>query len=78
MHFFVNETCACHLDWVEKGLPYIMHVSTPLGKTTVASKWVLAHDIKVGREVLKADLIVMPIEDYDLILGIDCLLKYSA
>jgi hypothetical protein len=29
-------------------------------------------------KVMEADLIVMPIEDYDLILGIDWLSKYDA
>jgi hypothetical protein len=48
-HSFVNEICACYLDWVGEELPYLLHVST----------------------LLKADLIVMPIEDYDLILGMD-------
>jgi hypothetical protein len=27
-HSFVNETYACHLDWVGKELPNMMHVGT--------------------------------------------------
>jgi hypothetical protein len=67
----VNETCARHLDWAGEELPYVMHVSTPLGKTVVASKCVSNRKIQVGKEALKAILIVIPIEDYDLILGIE-------
>jgi hypothetical protein len=70
-HSFVNDTHACHLDWVGRDLPYVLHVSTPLGRSAVASKYVPDCEIKVGREVLKRNLIVMDFEDYDLILGID-------
>jgi hypothetical protein len=35
-------------------------------------------EVKVGRENLKIDLIVMPFEDYDRILGMDWLPKHSA
>jgi hypothetical protein len=70
-HSFVNETHACQLDWVGKELPCIMHVSTPLGKTTVASKYLPDCGIQVGREKPKADLVMMAIEYYDLILGMD-------
>jgi hypothetical protein len=75
---FVNETRACHLDWVGMELPYVMHMSTPLGKTTVANKYVPDYEIRVGREVFKANLIMMPIEDYDLILGMYWLSKHGA
>jgi hypothetical protein len=34
--------------------------------------------IQIGREILKADIIVMPIEDFDLILGMDWLLRHTA
>jgi hypothetical protein len=70
-HLFVNETHACYLDWVGKELPYVLHMSTPLGRLIMASKYVPDCCIQVGKEVLKVNLIVMPIEDYDLILGID-------
>jgi hypothetical protein len=46
-------------------------VSTSLGKTVEAGKYVLDCGIQVGREVLKVDRIIIPIEDYDLILGMD-------
>jgi hypothetical protein len=77
-HSFVNDTYAYHLDYVGEELPYVMHVSTPLEKSTVAYRYVPDCEIQIGREVLKAYLIVMPIEDYDLILGMDWLSKHGA
>jgi hypothetical protein len=68
MNSIVNETCACQLDWVGKELPYVMYISTLLGKVAVANRYVPDCKILVGREVLKAELIVMPI-----ILGLDWL-----
>jgi hypothetical protein len=70
-HSFVNKTRTWYLNWVGKELPYIMHVSTPMGKTAVANKYIPDYDIQVGKEALRRDLIVMAIKDYDLILGID-------
>jgi hypothetical protein len=77
-HSFVNETRACHLDWARKDLPYELHVSIPLGRSVVASRYIPDYDIQVGREVLKRDLILMATEDYDLILGMDWLSKHGA
>jgi hypothetical protein len=55
-----------------------MRVSMPLGKIAVAGKYVPDREIQIGREALKANLIVMPIEDYGPILGMDWLSKYGA
>jgi hypothetical protein len=78
MHSFVNKTHACHLNWIGEKLPNVIHVSTPLGKSVVANRFVSNYEIQVGKDVMKADLIVMPIKDYDLILGIDWLSKHVA
>jgi hypothetical protein len=56
----------------------VMHMRTPVGKSAVANKFVPDCEIKVGRQMLKANLIMMPIEDYDLILRMDWLSKHSA
>jgi hypothetical protein len=74
----VNEAYACHVNWVGKELAYNLHVSTSLGKTAMASKFVLGCNIQVGRETLQEGLIVMTIGDYDLILGMDWLSKHGA
>jgi hypothetical protein len=63
---------------VGEDLPYVLHVSIPLGRTAVASRYVPDCNILVGREVLEEDQIIMAIKDYDLILGMDWLSKYEA
>jgi predicted aspartyl protease len=54
---FMNKSRAGHLNWVGEELPYIMHVSTPLGKSVVVDQFVLSCEIQVGKEVMKVDLI---------------------
>jgi hypothetical protein len=46
-------------------------VSTPLGKSVKIGKYIPGCVVRVGKEELTGDLIVMPFEDYDLILGMD-------
>jgi hypothetical protein len=74
----VNEICACHLGWDGMELPYILLVSTPLRKMVEVGKFMQNSDVKVGKENLEANLIVLPIEDYDLILVMDWLVKHGA
>jgi hypothetical protein len=54
-------------------LPYEIRISALLGKSVVANRIVPKCEIQVRKEVMEADLIVMTIEDYDLILGVDWL-----
>jgi hypothetical protein len=58
---FVNEASVCPLDWVGRDLSYVLHVSTPLGRSAVASRYVPDYDM-VGREILIGDLILMAIK----------------
>jgi hypothetical protein len=60
-----------------KELPYEMHMSTRLGKLSIANRIMPNCEFRVGKEIMKADLIVMAIEDYDLILGMDWLPKHG-
>jgi hypothetical protein len=78
MHSFVNKALACHLNWEGRDLLHELYVSTHLGRTIVASRYVLNCDIQVSRDTLEGDLILMTFEDYDLILGRDWLSKYGA
>jgi hypothetical protein len=58
-------------------LPCDILVKTPLGRTVVACRIALDCEIQVGRETLPGDLIIMVIEDYDVIFGMDWLSKYG-
>jgi hypothetical protein len=50
---FVNKTCTCHMSYVGEVLPYVLHVSTPLGRTSMASRYVPDYNIQVGRTYYK-------------------------
>jgi hypothetical protein len=56
-------------------LSYTLLVSTPLEKSTEVKKYVPECVIKVEKENLMRNLIIISFEDYDLILGIDCCLS---
>jgi hypothetical protein len=53
-------------------------VNTPLGKSFEVGKYIPGCVIKIGKEELLRDLIVMPFEDYDFILRIDWLSEHHA
>jgi hypothetical protein len=59
-------------------LPYTLLVNTPLGKSVEVEKYIPECVINVGKEELLGDLIVMPFENYDLILGMDWLSEHFA
>jgi hypothetical protein len=70
-HSYINEDCLCHLGWDGLDLPYTLLVSTPLGKLVEIGKYIPGCMVKVGKEELLGDLIVILFKDYDLILGMD-------
>jgi hypothetical protein len=59
-------------------LPYEIVVSTPLGNTRVVRRIMPGYEIKVGKEVLRGDLIEMETDVYDVILGMDWLSRHGA
>jgi hypothetical protein len=75
-HSYINRDCACHFGWDGLKLPYTLLVSTPLGKSVEAGKYISGCVIKEGKEKLPRYFIEMPFEDYDLILEMDWLSEY--
>jgi hypothetical protein len=55
-----------------------MSVSTPLGSRSVLNRICKAVDIELGGRHLPADLVVLDMLDFDVILGVDWLVKYHA
>ena len=55
-----------------------IHVSTPLGKGAVLNKICRDVDVLVSDTHLPVDMFVLPISDFDVILGMDWLSKYRA
>ena len=58
---------ACHLD-----------VVTPLGEHNLVWKYLLSVNVKLGEMDFKAGLIIMDMQEYDVMLGMDWLTQYSA
>ena len=53
-------------------------VTTPVGKTMVYKCTVCECPVSICRRVLPANLVVLPMFSYDIILGMDWFVKYSA
>ncbi|XP_058068805.1 uncharacterized protein LOC131218142 [Magnolia sinica] len=53
-------------------------ISTPLGKTIVVGHFCLSYPGLVGETFLPTDLFMLPISDFDIILGMDWLVEYHA
>ena len=56
----------------------IFVVNTPLGIVLPATDGVNKCGIRIGECDMKMDLVVLEMEDYDIILGMDWLSKYHA
>ena len=59
-------------------LDFELSISTSLGKTMVAEFICKSCVIKIGGNELLADLILLEIQEFDVILGMDCLVAYHA
>ena len=67
-----------YADYVSGLLDFELFVSTPLGETMVAKSICKSCVIKIGGNELLANLIHLEIQEFDVILGMDCLAAYYA
>ena len=67
-----------YADCVPELLDFELSVSTPLGETMVAEFICKSCVIKIGGNELLADLILLEIQEFDVILGMDWLAAYHA
>ncbi|XP_027124189.2 uncharacterized protein [Coffea arabica] len=78
-HSFVNPEFMCGIDVTPVNLPYELEVSTPTGdQCLVTSKMFANCEIWVGERKLLGNLISLAIKGYDMILGMDWLVRYDA
>ncbi|XP_071916244.1 uncharacterized protein [Coffea arabica] len=78
-HSFVNPDFMCGIDIKPVNLPYDLEVSTPTGNQRLITGMMYANcEIWVGERKLLGNLISLAIKGYDVILGIDWLVKYDA
>ncbi|XP_027109335.1 uncharacterized protein [Coffea arabica] len=78
-HSFVNPNFMCGIDIKPASLPYDLEVSTPTGDHRLITSMVYEDcEIWVGEKKLPGDLISLSIKGYDVILGMDWLVRYNA
>ncbi|GAV67453.1 RVP_2 domain-containing protein [Cephalotus follicularis] len=70
-HSFIASEFARNLHGVTSRLPYVLEVSTPAGTCLLSDTVMKDCEIVVDGIELSADLIVLPIRDFDVILGMD-------
>ena len=72
-HSFILEHFACSLNLKFEPLEYILHVNTPMRESQRTELICRGCEIKVGDRVMLADLIMLNIHGFDVILGMDWL-----
>ena len=77
-HSFISAMFARMLGLEYEPLDSIMSVGVPLGRDCELSHRCSAVRIEINRRRFLADLIVMPMERFDVILGMDWLSRYRA
>ena len=77
-HSFVSPIFAACLVGDIAPLPYLLLVSTPLGRTVQCESYFPACRVRVGDLILSAALIILGMKDFDVILGMDWLSTYRA
>ena len=77
-HSFISVDLASKLQNLKKSLPEKLLVSTPLGKILSADNMIENCEVKIGDVITKVDLVVLNLDEFDCILGMDWLSKYHA
>ncbi|XP_073275422.1 uncharacterized protein [Primulina huaijiensis] len=74
-HSFISETFANHLDVKSIGLDVNYSVTVLLGEELSATSVVKDIDLELQGHLVYADLILLPMSEFDIILGMDWLSK---
>ncbi|KAJ8771673.1 hypothetical protein K2173_026850 [Erythroxylum novogranatense] len=77
-HSFIAPHMAYRLHGDREMLLYGLEVSTPLGSTTALGEVCKGCSIQIDQAVLRADLIVLPLREIDVILEMDWLTAHRA
>jgi hypothetical protein len=76
-HFFVSVVFVRLSRLVVRTLEPGLAVTTPVGKTVVCKRVVCECPVSICGRLLPANLVVLPMFSYDIILGMDWLTKHS-
>ena len=77
-HSFISSAFALHLHDNHTLLGYNLNVSTPLGDLVIVDRVYRDCNIRIGEIDLPADLIVLTLREFDVILGMDWLSHHHA
>jgi hypothetical protein len=77
-HSFVSPSFACHLGKEPELLDFLMMVDIPIGDSLVTDLVYRSCVVQVADRELLIDLILLDIQDFDVILGMDWLSPYHA
>ncbi|KAL5549569.1 hypothetical protein UlMin_004800 [Ulmus minor] len=77
-HSFISNSFADRLNWVRDRMNQSFHVALPSGEVLLSNYWVRHVPIVFSGRELHADLVLIKMYDYDVILGMDFLGKYNA
>ena len=77
-HSFVAPVFSCDMQNRIMKLPYDFTVATSLGKRVVCELYIPRRAVEIGEVLMPADLIILAMNDFDAIFGMDWLTKYRA
>ncbi|KAL5539055.1 hypothetical protein UlMin_044547 [Ulmus minor] len=77
-HSFISNSFADRLNWVRDRMNQSFHVALPSGEVLLSNYWVRHVPIVFSGRELHADLVLIKMYNYDVILGMDFLGKYNA
>ena len=77
-HSFLSPMFAKMIDVPVSKLDFIVTVKMPVGKQVVCTTYYPSCTIKIGDVTFSADLILLDMHDFDIILGMDWLSRHHA
>ena len=77
-HSFLSPKFSKLIDVLARELEFILTVTTPVGKQVVCKTFYSSCAIKIGGVVLPANLNLLEMHDFDIILRLDWLARYHA
>jgi len=76
-HSFISEKFAGELGRTPELLTVCLEVSTPMGEVGTVGSFLPGTTVVSGDQDFPADLVLLPMEDFDVILGMDWLSQYD-
>ena len=77
-HSFVSVSFAGLLDMHVTIMDFNLIVATPMGDFVVDSKMLKNYPVMIGYWEMSIDLVLLDLQDFDVILGMDWLASYHA